>query len=377
MNSMQQQGEVRNLTGMRAFAAFWVVFYHWQYLDPLDNLVFLRENPFLGRGYWAVDLFFVLSGFIIAFVYHEKFAAMPTLRTYKDYIILRWARLYPIHVVLIFGYVLLLAAANMAGKPIHGGDNFTWSQLAAHLTLTQAWQIVDGLGWNWPSWSISAEFFAYTFLFPLYAWIFRRSTFPVVCALLLVTWCAAYAYGQISGHGFKSFHSGLLRITAEFLAGYLLFFFTRRYLLNGRQANCLFLVSVAGLAMLCLLPFSMEILLLPLLAGVVLSLFYGSSVLDKVFGNRSAVYLGHISYSLYMVHDLINVITGQAVKLAGFPVPLAHDQALLLLAALVVGTTIVAALGFHLVENPFRSWMKKRLKKSAAPKPVAVRTAPA
>lgn len=361
---MRTENEIRNLTGIRAFAAFWVVIYHWQLINALDGVRTLHENPFLNKGYWAVDLFFVLSGFIIATVYHQRMADAPTWKTYKTYLLLRWARLYPIHFVIFLGYLPLLAAAAMTGNPMTTDDAFTLPQALSHLTLTQAWQIVDGLSWNWPSWSISAEFYAYAFLFPLYCWLFGRLPMAAMLGLLGVAWGAAFAYGQISGHGFKTFHSGMLRITAEFLAGYILFFWSRKMQLSALQANGLFCGSLFLLLALCVLPGWTEVFALAPLCGLIFALYYGSPVLNRVFGNTVTVYLGHISYAVYMVHNLLNISAGHALKMAGFSGPLPPMQAALFMTALMILNIAAAAACFHLVENPARNGMKRRLRGS-------------
>ena len=214
---MKHDGEIHNLTGIRAIAAFWVVLLHAQHIEVLSAQTWLHATPFINRGYLAVDLFFVLSGFIIPYVYHQKFAAAPTLKTYEKYLLLRWARLYPNHFVIFLLYVGLMLAAAAIGKPLDS-EGYSGTQALAHLLLIQAWPLGIGLGWNWPSWSISAEFFAYSLLFPAYAWLLRKNA-PLwfMLSLLLVLWLLAWGYGQWSGHGFRTFHSGLLRIAPEFL----------------------------------------------------------------------------------------------------------------------------------------------------------------
>lgn len=369
---MKNNGEIRNLTGIRAFAALWVVIFHWRLVEPLKGVEWLHSNPFLGRGYLAVDLFFVLSGFIIPYVYHQKFQASPTWATYKKYLVLRWARLYPNHFVIFLGYVALVTVAMLAGRPMHTEDSFTIPQAIAHLLLLQDWQIVDGLSWNWPSWSISAEFFAYSLLFPLYAWLLRRQV-PLWAMLILLTalWLLAWGYGQHSGRGFASYHSGLLRIAPEFLCGYLLYLLSQKWQIAA-YANWLASGSLVLLLGIAFLPQPWEILVLPALGGLILALYYGSPLLDRIFGNRVMVYLGHTSYALYMIHNLINIIFSQAVGIVSLPQPLSPLYSSMLMLVLLLATQTGASLCFHLIEDPFRRWMKqylsiKSVKKSSSP----------
>jgi peptidoglycan/LPS O-acetylase OafA/YrhL len=363
IGSANGSGEVRNLTGIRAFAALWVVILHWRLLDPLKGVDWLHANPFISRGYLAVDLFFVLSGFIIPYVYHQKFQSNPTWATYKKYLLLRWARLYPNHFVIFLGYVALVTAAALAGKPMHSEDTFTIPQAIAHLLLLQDWQIVNGLSWNWPSWSISAEFFAYSLLFPFYAWLLRRQA-PMwsMVILLIGLWLLAWGYGQYSGRGFTTYHSGLLRIAPEFLCGYLLYLFSQQRRFAKVGVNLLAGGSVLLLSAIALLPQPWEILALPALGGLILALYYGSPLLDRLFGNRIMVYLGHTSFALYMVHNLINIVFSQAAGAIGGMHPA------LFMLVLLIATQVTASLCFHLIEDPARDWMKRQMERPTTAK---------
>src|SRR5215471_12464399 len=85
---------IPRLTGIRSIAAASVFFYHgWE-------AVGLSPNNVVGRGYLGVDLFFLLSGFIIAHTHAAEFRS-PTAAAFASFLWKRFARLYPAHVTVL------------------------------------------------------------------------------------------------------------------------------------------------------------------------------------------------------------------------------------------------------------------------------------
>src|SRR5512135_3691795 len=94
------------LTGIRGIAALWVILYHYA-ITPLDVLRLDQILPFVRYGYIGVDLFFILSGFIITHVHGRdtaSLAPMPVLH----FLSLRIARIYPVHIVTLFGLLAIV-----------------------------------------------------------------------------------------------------------------------------------------------------------------------------------------------------------------------------------------------------------------------------
>ena len=100
-----------SLTPLRGIAALWVVVFHfcWRFpnAQPGDYGV-VRE------GYLAVDMFFVLSGFVISHVYKESFAKECTARRYSDFLKARIARIYPLHLVMLMVFLAAVALERAA-----------------------------------------------------------------------------------------------------------------------------------------------------------------------------------------------------------------------------------------------------------------------
>lgn len=147
------------LTSLRFFAAIWVVFFHLSgprgliltdpaTLRPLYNLV--------RTGYVAVGIFFVLSGFVLAYTYRGEFSA-------RQFWTARIARIYPVYflgLVLILPVVVASVLRHMTTWLWAGGSGL------ACVLLLQSWCPRTALAWNHPGWSLSVEAFFYL-LFPL------------------------------------------------------------------------------------------------------------------------------------------------------------------------------------------------------------------
>ncbi|MBV8456567.1 MAG: acyltransferase [Acetobacteraceae bacterium] len=121
---------MEGLTGLRAIAAFWVISYHYS-LSAFVPLGAAHASPFVDFGYLGVDLFFMLSGFVIWHVHAPDFS-QPSPRRFGRFMALRAARLYTVHL-----FTLALMAVLL--YPPLDPDNYTIHTLLLQLTLTQSW----------------------------------------------------------------------------------------------------------------------------------------------------------------------------------------------------------------------------------------------
>lgn len=341
--------DLRPLTALRFLAAAWVVLYtFWPNLDVgfVPNLA--------AKGYLGVELFFVLSGFILSHVYLE--AVGEKRYRYRGFLWARIARVYPLHLATLIGVGALGLGATMAGMSIDA-NILSWETLPANLAMVHAWGVTDTAGWNHPSWSISAEWFAYlTFpLFAFVAWRLRnRAVGAAVGAAVLL--CATYLiFERLAGFPLTqaTFHWGALRIVPCFAYGCALYLIHRR----GGVRHGALLASGAALAMIASASLLAWDGITVLLAGLVI-LGLGSVANDRagLMGSKPAVYLGEVSYALYMVCAPWQLLAvNAAAKVTG-----AADNRLPLWAwlAVIVGLPIAAMIAHHIVERPARNWLK-------------------
>src|ERR1700737_2473765 len=84
-----------NLTPLRGIAAMWVVVFHFQVL--VITFILPEQTLLVAKGYLMVDLFFIMSGFIISHVYQQSFQAGIASGNFRRFIVARFARIYPLH----------------------------------------------------------------------------------------------------------------------------------------------------------------------------------------------------------------------------------------------------------------------------------------
>ena len=156
--------EIKSHTGLRGFAALLVVAYHLQF-GPGYKLQIETATAFFNRCYLMVDLFFLLSGFILCYVTNAELGI--TASQARTFLRDRVARIYPLHVfalVSLTAFTLLSAGLLAAAGRVHE-DLGSFADWLSQLLLLNAWRPAQS-EWNVPSWSISAEAFAYI-IFPL------------------------------------------------------------------------------------------------------------------------------------------------------------------------------------------------------------------
>ena len=360
---------VPSLTGIRALAALLVLGLHTEQNLPAGVTAIL---PFLARGYLGVDLFFVLSGFIITHVYLSSLAE-PTASAIRIFLWHRLIRLYPAHVTVLAILVVLVYVARATGVPFNHPEQWQAADLLWQLTLLHAWGVTANLGWNAPSWSISAEWFAYL-LFPLLApaLIFVRERL-VALSLAVAALAGAAAIFTIAQWDLNSWVGApaLVRVFGEFLCGAALC----RAVALGQTARLASGSPLRGLPrssgdMLGMAGFLLFLIgasaglpdfgLVALLALTVLGTATAQTLLTHLLGSTALVWLGEISYSIYMIHVPALLVLRRFWERAGFVHWPASAKAGAF--ALTIGAIIaLAAMLFYLVERPARMRLRDRI----------------
>ncbi|MBU1723855.1 MAG: acyltransferase [Gammaproteobacteria bacterium] len=277
------------LDALRGLAALWVVYFH----------------VFGGLGYLAVDFFLVLSGFILShrYLYGDKQS------TPLEFISHRIARLYPLHLYTLLMFLLVHGLVYWTMPNFTDGTLFTFIQ---NLTMTHNIGLnPHGLTWNYPSWSVSVEFWVNI----VFIFLITRQTRSGVLFLLgtLGILVLFMQHGQLntqSENYFGFLNSGLLRGMASFLLGilsYRLYLFycddwrIKRYA-NGLEMVCVLVIigivwSRTGKSM------GMDVFV-PYIALLMVAIFaFEQGWLSRWL--RKLAYLGDISYSVYLNHLVV------------------------------------------------------------------------
>jgi peptidoglycan/LPS O-acetylase OafA/YrhL len=356
------------LTGLRAFAALWVVAYHYRHVFAVTLPGF---PPLLGeRGYLGVDIFFVLSGFILSYNYGGRLSSGAA---YRSFLVNRIARLYPLHLATLVACMALVAVASAVGFTVNHPQYYVYDyHLLLQLLLLHAWGFEHTLSWNIPSWSISAEFFAYL-LFPIFYWTASRLKRPLPLMLgAVISIGGMIAVLRNLGHAslHVSMEHTLIRVSSEFLAGCLVYrlYEIRRSLPTG--STLLYLVLLFAVFVVAVSAWSDP--LMPYAACLlVYVLARGSGPALRAFTLAPVVWLGRVSYSIYLTHlmlisMLLRLTPLETLQAMG---PLARLAVLGLHGAVLIA---VAASSYHLVEVPgrriVRDWFTQGQEKHTAAK---------
>ena len=161
------------LDGFRGLFALFVAIHHTTWFS------YSNYGSFINEAFVIIDLFFALSGFLMFYLYQNSLNEPSDVASFLKK---RVARLYPLHLFMLFVFIgfscaRLLAhefglAVHEAGEtlPFHKGASEGWMSVLHHLTLTHSIGLQDSLTFNYPSWTISVEFFTYIFFAALMLW---------------------------------------------------------------------------------------------------------------------------------------------------------------------------------------------------------------
>jgi peptidoglycan/LPS O-acetylase OafA/YrhL len=359
----EKTGDIPALTGIRAYAAIWVMLLHLQF----SSGVMLELGPVIKHGFWAVDVFFVLSGFILSLLYARKFEAGPRA-VYRDYLVARFARIYPLHVAALLVLLACFTVRALVVDTPHP-PGFDLRHFWLNLGLLHAWGYADQLSWNYPSWSISCEWFAYLLLTPLLALGLRRWAAPACLLLAAAGWTVLYlaVHAQNERIGELTISWAVLRIASEFLLGYALYRVHVRYRWPAWLSDVMALGGLIGLIALTVLPAGYEFWLAPAIALLLLGLARTGPLGQCLFANRAAVFWGERSYSIYMLHAVVQIVSNLALGFLNIEVPRGLLPWLLFL-VLSVAVLLASHLAYEWLELPARNWLRRRMQ---SPRPAA------
>ena len=380
---------IRQLTGIRAVAAIWVLFYHLQ--GPLDTLGVMSipvVSDVIRVGRLGVDLFFALSGFILTHTYLTRLGGGLQARATLEFWWLRLARIYPVHFVM-----LNIAGLAIVAQTLITGDERerpwlnVWDYIR-NLLLIQEWGPHPDRGWNVVAWSLSMEWLAYL-LFPILVialfFFHRRMSTPV----LVLAWFIAIAPLVLRGSlgddpYYGSAWGSIIRVLTEFTAGAITYLIVMRLIgddgsirprverLATTVSVLMPLIVIAGAVFLGrwvvaqpeilitdpdaepLPPFFHLWLVPPLIVWIgALALSQRGQV--KWLSTKTMVLGGLISYSLYMTHLVWFGTWRAGMNAIGIESGVLYAVGVVLA---IVGSFVIAWLMWKIVEEPARRWMR-------------------
>ena len=378
-----------SLDVLRGTAALGVVLWHWQHFfysgTKLGRMYDVEKLPFseflfvfYTNGWLAVDLFFSLSGFIFYWLYSTAVADGTV--TLRDFALLRFSRLYPLHIVTLFLVAVgQLVFMNVAGTYFVYPNNDAYHFLL-NLPFTSSWGLERGDSFNGPIWSVSVEVFVYAVFFvfcrnlPLR---FSTLLFASIIGFLIIS----RVYAPI-GHGIGSFFIGgcafltYQRITASGdvwrVSAWLPFVTAAAWMVTvvaPTQSVSIHLLAFSSVPLLWRVgPYlqwvalqvpevpdniSYRVLMFPL---TILSLALIESRRGHL-GKRLS-FLGDLSYSTYLLHfplqlAVLSIATWSAISPSIF-------YSKLFMISFFSALMMVASVSYHYLELPAQSFLRRK-----------------
>ena len=359
---------IPSLTGIRGMAALWVMLYHAQQNScVIFNLPLLHKIPEIRSGWRGVDLFFMLSGFILMYAHGADFHVIRKKSLFR-FTWQRFLRVYPLNTV-----VLLLIAVLVAFQPgfiawqrlTFEASDFTLVAFLRTLFLATRWFLPGSGDWNQPVWFLSLEILAYI-IFPWLAFcalrIARKWQFIGLAALCLAGSFAILDANQVAFSNCIG-QIAVVRMVSCFAAGMAI---QRLWALDTESAKkwagWITAAAVAGILIADLLPrggLAFNFLFASLLYG----LAFQQGAINRLLSSRSMVFFGKISFPLYLIHVIPLLWLRYFLQANG--AAYTSLQKLAALACWAMGCILAATLLHFFVEKPLhalgRKWAGERV----------------
>jgi peptidoglycan/LPS O-acetylase OafA/YrhL len=387
------QRYISNLTALRGIAALLTVIYHVDVWIGNGGGMLLPNaaTGLLHRMYLMVDFFFILSGFIMYHVYGDWFKTTVTADSFKQFIKARFARVYPLHILMLFAMMLVYVLARRLGIPPIPpleAENHTYSFIT-NLFLLHSMNFHNSFTWVHASWSISTEWWMYM-VFPFLMIPFSklntggRILITGLCVagywlitlvlLPLVTLPQGLEFMRTSPSEVSinvSYQFGFVRCFVGFVLGMMVY---QAFLLDwGKRLfsnGTALLLFTLGL-LICFhlnLPDAVSVLFFPF---IILASAYGSDAINRILASKPLQKLGDWSFSIYLVHQplilllFIISMSNQAPAngaAAGAPPPIGMGIGWAICLVVVAFTLLVSALVYRFWERPLRLWINPNKK---------------
>ncbi|MGO9268105.1 MAG: acyltransferase family protein [Candidatus Binataceae bacterium] len=341
---MDGKTEIRALNGLRGLSALWVLAYHAfehsGFYGPLDEIA--------AAGYLGVDLFFVLSGYVLALKYTEQ--NVP----FSEFLRKRLARIYPGYAFVLVA-MLLVRAMALGGEAVSlDSQEFSFWGFATSLAMVQAWIPSLQYSWNLPGWSVSAEWTAYL-AFPLLLGVVSKlKDVRRILLILLLCFLVFYLSNVLNPSAFHPINVAT-RLFAEFTAGILAY----RLVRCGRAPR--HADALAGASMCALFlgsnwldahtSYGASLSIFPIVTvAVVYFLATAQGPISRGLSCAPMLYLGRISYALYLSHFTFLILSDRVIDY--------HYSLRWGIRVTAIGASIAAsAILYRCVERPAQRWI--------------------
>lgn len=353
------------LTSLRFFAAAMVVLMHARSMFKFE---FIGESDLYA---FAVPFFFVLSGFILM----HRYGSGGSIK-FGDFMKARFSRLWPAHLFWTLAAIILLPIGGAAGIRVGEGVFGWWPTLGLNLSLLHAWSPfrLHSYSFNGVSWSISTEMMLYCFFPILLPGIKKNWPWKILATLSLLvalTWVGTFFPEKSSAKNLNStsfsYTFPLARVF-EFCVGMVAWVFwdsLRMKVKEGVYNRSAFELAAFVVFLLVILVADYyyhkallvaQVLAYCALAVLLVSIATGGGCISKILSFRPLVYLGEISFSLYLSHQ---VIMRCIISVRGDYPLLKQLDGVGLFVFIFCVSLAASIITFHLIEGPCRKMLMK------------------
>jgi peptidoglycan/LPS O-acetylase OafA/YrhL len=355
------------LDGLRGVASIIVIFFHVFEAHALGD----KYKQLINHGYLAVDFFFLLSGFVVAYAYDDRWGQLTQWDFYKR----RLIRLQPMVIMgsIIGAVMVCFQYSNVAFPPLQ--DASIWSILLLMVigaTLLPVPVSMDIRGWqemhplNGPAWSLFYEYIANI----LYAIGVRRfsktllSVFVAVCGLMMIAYLVLGPEGDLIGGWSLTKNQlfvGFTRLLYPFFAGVLLSRLGKLIKIkNAFWWSSLLIVIVLSIprigdAQHVWMNGIYDALCVIVLFPIIVSIGAGGE-LENEKAKRICSFLGDLSYPLYITH--YPIMYAYTAWIVNNKLPM-NTYTLLVGFGVVIVSITVAYGCLKLYDTPLRNWLQK------------------
>ena len=350
--------EIKSLTGIRGLAALYVIIFHWYVEISNKQLPYINGfvKTIIGHGYLSVDLFFVLSGFVLCLSSYKLFDHFR-LKDYLSFLYKRFSRIFPLYICITLLYYMIF--------------KYKLINLFVNLTLFQGIIRPYNNSIIPPGWSLTNEWILY-FIFPLLFFLILKTKIKpwmliAITVAILVTLSFIRSYGvNWANHfhlkGIKGFHpvisftrgpASLLRTLSAYLLG------IAAFLWYQKKTDTSYFKYVIALLFVMLYISKSDVFLILLMPFALLFLTE-TSFISKFLASKFIYFIGLISYSLYLNHYLFIKTYAKTAKLLGI------NNSLFSFFYVIGCSLIFSILTYYVIEKPGMNFFKRlRFKNSS------------
>lgn len=360
------------LDGFRGLLALLVAIHHSQWFS------YLNYKSFINEGFVLIDLFFVFSGFLLYRLYGRN---LNTKADVADFIKRRFARLYPIHIFMLLAFTAfnllrlwayksgIISLADGAVLPFSADSPDNVTTFISHIFLTHSLGFHDSLSYNWPSWTISVEFYVY-FIFAALIVFWKPSKLWHIGVISVLI---ALVYWWLSGIAPRmdiTYDYGFWRCLGGFFTGVIGAWLFMRYSSIKSKISRAVWTALELAALLAYLSFTFyfiddsQFFIAPFSLFFVFVFAFDGGLISRFMSNGMFSYLAKISYSVYMTHALIAVAFDIVARklLSSFVNPYTIEEGFggdLYLIPYLITVIIVSHLTWRFVEGYGGRWLSR------------------